>query len=431
MKKSIKKLSDSLLEIAVTLEATELQAAEKIATDELTKDVKVKGFRQGKAPASVAKNQIDPMQLANRIAEIAINDNLVKIIQEEKIRPLDRPEVELGNFTPSKELKFVAKIAVVPQIKLPNYKKLDVKKPELKINAKDVDRTIENLLIGGATKKAVKRAAKTGDEAVIDFVGRFAGKNGKEFPGGAGKDFALKLGSKQFIPGFEEAIVGHKTDEEFDIPLAFPEDYQAQNLANKKVIFKVKIKKLNELKLPELDDKFASSLGAEHIKTVADLKADIKKELRAREMSHIEEQFQNALIEKLVKKTTLEVPDILIEDQIQPMENEIAQSLVYQQKTIDDYLKEKKFKNREEWIEKELKPVAAQRAKAGLLLAEIANVEKIVVNDIEVDARIQAIQAQYNDPQLKSMYENDNAKRQIANQIATEKTLQFLADENS
>lgn len=431
MKKSIKNLTDSLLEITVTLEAAELQAAEKAATEELTKDIKVKGFRKGKVPGSVAKSKLDPVQLANRVAEIAINDGLIKIVQEEKIRPLDRPDVELGNFTPGKELKFVAKVTIVPKIKLPDYKKLKAKKPEFKIDSKDINQTIDNLRTGQAAKKPVKRTAKSGDEAIIDFTGRFAGRDGKEFPGGSSKDFPLKLGSKQFIPGFEEAVLGHKTGEEFDIPLTFPKDYQAKNLAGKKVIFKVKIKQINELKLPELDDKFAASLGAGHIKTVADLRADIERELNARATSNTENQFKNILIDELVEKTALKVPAILIEDQLKPMENEIAQNLIYQQKTIDDYLKEKKFKNREEWVEKELKPAAEKRAKAGLLLAEIANIEKIIVNDMEIAARIQAIQAQYNDPQLKNMYENDNAKRQLANQIATEKTLQLLVDLNS
>ncbi|MDR1300768.1 MAG: trigger factor [Candidatus Nomurabacteria bacterium] len=430
MKKILKKLDENTIQISVTLEAAELKAAEQTAADELAKDADVKGFRKGKVPADVAKKNVDPMALANRTAETAINNALVTIINEEKIRPLDRPNVELGDFKPNQSLKFVVKITTVPTVKLGNYKKLGAKKPDFKIQDADIEQVVDNLLTGQAEKKSVKRPAQAGDETVIDFTGRFT-KSGKEFNGGDGKDFPLRLGGGQFIPGFEDAIVGHKTGEEFDVPLTFPKDYQAANLAGQKVIFKTRIKSINELKKPELNDEFAASLGAEHIKTVADLRADIERELNGRAERNTTEQFRSALIDELIEKTNVKIPEILVLDQLTTLEREFVQNLTYQQKSLEDYLSEKNHKDKEAWIKAELEPVAEKRAKAGLILSELATQEGITVNDTETDARIQAIQMQYNDPQLKQMYENPEARRNVANQILTDKTFDRLVELNS
>jgi trigger factor len=430
MKRTIKNISDTQIEINVTLEATELAAAEKTAVETLSEKVEVKGFRKGKAPADVVKNKIDPMELANHTAEIAINNALITIINEEKIRPLDQPQVELGNYKPGQELKFVVKITTVPKIKLANYKKLAAKRMPFKINEEDIEQVLDNLLNGQAKKHAVKRAAQAGDEAVLDFVGQFA-KDGQEFSGGSGKDFPLKLGSEQFIPGFEEAIIGHKAGEQLDIPLTFPDDYHAANLAGQKVVFKTTIKAVNELKQPKLDDKFAAGLGAEHVKTVADLRADIERELNSRAQYDQEQRFRDALIEELVQKTDISVPEILLNDQITAMERDFTQNLTHQQRTLENYLEEKGYKDKDEWIKKELQEIAEKRAKAGLILAELATQEKITVSEEEVQARIQAMQMQYNDPNLKQMYENPVARRNVANQIATEKTLVRLTELNS
>ena len=165
---------------------------------------------------------------------------------QEKLQALDRPSVEVKKFVPGSELEFTAEVEVIPPVKLGDYKKLTAKKEVVKVEDKDVDEVIERIRKNYSEKSEVKRAAKLGDEAVIDFTGK---KDGVAFDGGSAKEYGLKLGEGQFIPGFEEGVIGHKAGEEFDLKLKFPEDYHAENLAGQDVVFTVKLHKVNELKI--------------------------------------------------------------------------------------------------------------------------------------------------------------------------------------
>lgn len=425
----MKKLSDNQIEIKVTLEAPELKLAQDTAEKELIKDVKVKGFREGKVPKDVAKKNINQMELMNRTAELAINNALIVIINDEGIRPLLRPEVQLGNFTPGVKLDFTANFTVLPEIKLPNYKKLTTKKMPAEIRDEDIEGVIGNLLAGQAKKTAKKGKAELGDEVTIDFVGRFA-KDDKEFPGGSGKDFPLKLGSNQFIPGFEEALVGAKVGQKFDIPLTFPKDYHAKNLAGQKVQFKTTVSKIHKLEQPELTDDFAASLGAPNVKTVQQLRDDIERELTMRAEYNINERFRNDLLDELVGKTNLEVPKPLIDDQIAAMKAEFNQNLTARGQKLEDFLKENKFKDEAAWVDKDLMPMAEKRVKAGLVVTKLAELEKIEISPQEIDGRVAAMQTQFSDPNLKDMYSTPDMRANIANQLAAEKTLVRLAELN-
>jgi trigger factor len=429
MKKNVKKLSDNRIEVKVTLEAPELKLAQEAAENDLIKQVKVKGFREGKVPKDVAKKNINQMELMNRTAELAINNALVIIINEEKIKPLLRPDVQLGNFTPSVTLEFTASFTVLPDIKIPNYKKLSTKKSPVEIRDEDIENVINNLLSGQAKKSAKKGKAELGDEVVIEFVGRFA-KGDKEFPGGSGKDFPLKLGSNQFIPGFEDALVGTKAGQKLDIPLTFPKDYHVKDLAGQKVKFNTKVQKINSLEQPELTDDFAASLGAPNVKTVQDLRDDIERELTMRAEYNINERFRNDLLEELVSKTSFDVPKPLVDDQIGAMKADVAQNLTAKGQKLEDFLKQGKFKSESEWENKELRPIAEKRVKAGLVVTKLAELERIEVSKQEIDARIAAMQTQFTDQKLKDMYSTPEAHANIANQLAAEKTLARLAELN-
>ena len=430
MKKTLKKLSDNQIEVSVALEAPELKLAQDTAEKELMKTVKVKGFREGKVPEDVAKKNINQMELMNHTAELAINNALITIINDEKLRPLLRPSVQLGNFTPGVRLEFTAAFTVVPDIKLPNYKKLTTKKMPVEIRDEDIESVISNLLVGQAKKTAKKGKAELGDEVVIDFVGRFA-ENDQEFAGGTGKDFPLKLGSKQFIPGFEEALVGAKVGQKFDIPLTFPEDYGARQLAGQKVKFKTTVNKIFKLEQPELTDEFAASLGAANVKTVQQLRDDIERELKMRAEYNINERFRNDLLDELTAKVDFAVPQPLIDDQVAAMKAEFTQNLTARGQKLEDFLKENKHKDEEAWADKELVPVAEKRVKAGLVVTKLAELEQISVSQPEIDSRVAAMQTQFSDPKLKDMYNNPQMRNNIANQLAAEKTLARLAELNS
>lgn len=426
MKYTKKNLSESKLEFSVELAPDEVKNHHENAVKKLSRDVKVAGFRKGHVPPEVAEKNINPEKLFDESVNSAVNAALVELINTETLQLLDRPDISVTKFVPAQTLEFTATIEIVPPIKLADPAKLKAKKQPVKIDEKEIDEVLENLRKNSATKTEVKRAAKTGDEVIIDFTGL---KDDEEFDGGKAEDYTLELGSNSFIPGFEDAIVGHKTGEKFDITLTFPKDYGAKNLAGQKVVFKINLKKVNESKLPELDDKFAATIAPD-FKTLTDLKNDIRRELTARAEQQANEKFQNELIEELAEKSKVEVPEILVADQLQALENQFTQNLMYRGLTLEQYLEQEKL-TREEWEKKELRPAAEKRTKGSLILSQLSRDWNITANDEEVENQQQKILAQYNDPQLKARFESSEAKQQIAQQIITEKTMKKLAELNS
>ena len=241
----------------------------------LSKTAKVPGFRKGKVPASVAAKHVDPQALQEQLLDDAISKSIAEAFIAEKIQAIDRPMVDVKKYVPGELLEFVAQVEILPAVTLGEYKKLGKKVEKVSVSEDDINDVIERMRQGFAEKKEVERAAKDGDETVIDFIGK---KDGVEFDGGAGTDYTLKLGSNQFIPGFEEGIVGHKAGETFDLELSFPDDYHAKDLAGQTVVFTTTLKKVLELALPEIDDELAKKAG--NFTTLDELKADITREDR-------------------------------------------------------------------------------------------------------------------------------------------------------
>ncbi len=227
MKTSVKHVSDTNVELTIQLDKTELKEAEQVALVRLARDMKVAGFRKGKVPASVAAKHVDPNQLAEQTLERALSKAVADAFTKEDLQALDRPEVEVKKFVPGSELEFVATCDVLPPVTLGDYKTLTSKPEAVKVTASEVNEVIDRIRSAYATKNEVKRAAKKGDEVVIDFVGT---KDGVAFDGGASKDYALTLGSNTFIPGFEDGVIGKKPGEEFTIDVTFPKDYHAAEL---------------------------------------------------------------------------------------------------------------------------------------------------------------------------------------------------------
>ena len=197
MKTTVKKLSDTKVQLTISLGASELADAEQVSLTKLARDIKVPGFRKGKVPASIAAKHIDPNALQEQILENALSKAVAEAFLQEKLQALDRPSVEVKKFVPGSELEFTAEVEIIPPVKLGDYKKLTAKKEVAKVEDKDVDEVIERIRKNYSEKSEVKRAAKLGDEAVIDFTGK---KDGVAFDGGSAKEYGLKLGEGQFIP---------------------------------------------------------------------------------------------------------------------------------------------------------------------------------------------------------------------------------------
>ncbi len=420
-----KKLSDSQVELVIKLNKDHLSTAETQALKEMAPSVEVKGFRKGKVPPAVAKKNIDPANLANKVTEIAINKALLEAIDEQGVHPLDRPKIEVTKFVPEQELEFKAVLEIVPPIKLANYKKLSTKPTVAKVDKKEIDSALERIQQGFAEAKEVKRAAKEGDKVVIDFEG-FLGD--KPFKGGKAQDYVLELGSNQFIPGFEEGIIGKKAGEQFDLDLSFPKDYHAADLKGKKVTFKTKLNKVQEIKLPEIDDKLAKKAGG--FKSLDEFKADIKKNLIVEKERQAEEKYKNDLVEELAKKSKMSIPEVLKQDQINAIKRDLIQNLSYQGLTLEKYLESIK-KEENKWLAEDVEPVAVDRVRAGLVLAELSKELNIKVEQAEIDAKLDELKAQYgNNEQIIKQLESPMVARDLRNNLITQKTIDKLVELN-
>ncbi len=427
MKHTRKDLSESKIEFNVVVASEDVAKHHQSAVKRLSKDIKVSGFRAGHVPAEVAEKHIDPAKLADEAINSAINAALIEIIEGEQIQLLDQPKIEIDKFVPAQTLEFKATVEIVPPVKLADITKLKAKKDLVKVEDADVESALKQLRGNVATTESVKREAKIDDDVVINFDGR--DKDDKDVEGAKGEDYTLKLGSKTFIPGFEDGLVGHKAGDKFDLPLTFPKDYGAKQLAGAKVNFKVEIKDVKEVKLPELDDAFVK-IVAPDLKTVDDLKADIRKEITARTEYDVTEKFKNDLIDELTEKSKVSAPEVLVEDQLEALEQNFTQNLMYRGQTLEQYLDSQNL-SREDWIKKELRPAAEKRVRNSMVMAQLTRDWDISVTDQEVADRQAKIVAQYNDPALIQRFESDEAKRQIAQQLMADKTLNKLAELNS
>lgn len=427
MKTTVKKLSDTKVCLTITLGADELNAAEQVALTKMARDLKVPGFRKGKVPVSVAAKHVNPMVLQEQVLDNALSKAVAEAFMNEKLQALERPSVEVKKFVPNQEVEFTAEATVVPPVKLGDYKKLKAKPQAVKVEAKDVDEIIERMQQNFVDKAEVKRAAQEGDEAIIDFVGK---KDGVAFDGGSAKDFALKLGGGQFIPGFEEGVVGHKAGETFELDLEFPKDYHAENLAGAKVVFSVTLHKVNELKLPELNDEFAAKCGP--FTDIKEFKADIKREITAQKEREAKEKLKDELVAELADSSKVALPELLIDDQMRSIEQDLMQNLSYRGLTMDSYLKTQGFKDKADWQKKEARPAAEKRVKAGLVLAELSKELGVEVSREELDAQISTFKQQYGkDAKLAARFDDPNVHRDIANRMITDKTIDKLVELNS
>lgn len=426
MKTKLKNISDVKVELTISLGAEELKAAEQVALTKLAKEVKIEGFRKGKAPLEMIAAQVDPNLLNQETLENALSKSVAEAFLKEKVQAINRPEVDVKKFIPGTELEFTATTEIMPKVELGDYKKLGVKKEAIKVSKKEVKETIERILKNFAEKKKVEREAKNGDEIIIDFLGK---KDGVAFDGGKAEKFPLELGSKSFIPGFEEGLIGKKAGDELSLDLEFPKDYHAKDLAGAKVVFEVKIHEVRENVEPEINEEFLSKLG--DFKTKEEFEKQIEEDLKTQKQAEVDEKFKDELVKKLTEVSKVPVPEILLEDQKHSIEMDMQQNLMYSGLSLEDYL-ERMGKTREEWLEKDVKEVAEMRVKSGLALAELSKVEKVKSDTKELDDRIAQLKEQYgNSKEVQKQLSSDDVRRNLANQILTEKTIDLLVKFNS
>ncbi|MBR2766610.1 trigger factor [Candidatus Saccharibacteria bacterium] len=424
MKTKTKKLSDSRVELTVTLDAKDLKPIKEKALLKLAKELKVEGFRKGKVPAEVAKKFIPENDLNAEVVDYAVRTTVVPAFQEVEKSPLVMPSVNVTKYVPDEIVEYTATADIIPEVKLGDYKKLGVKKETVKVTEKEIKEILDNIATSFGEKKVVKREAKLGDEVVIDFVGK---KDGEAFKGGSAKDYKLTLGSKTFIPGFEEGVVGHSSGDKFDLPLTFPKDYGVKDLAGAKVVFEVLVKQVNEIVKPKIDDELAKKCGP--FKKLDELKADIKKNLQAQNEHKLEDKYKDDLVNELVKKSKIPAPEILIDDQVHAIRDDMTRNAAAQGLSFEEFL-EANNETLENW-EKEARKIAEQRVKASLALQNVALAEKITVSDDEAAAKIAELKDVYKkSPEALKQLKDPNVKMDIKNRMTIEKTLDYLVKVN-
>lgn len=422
MQVQLKRETDTKVQLHITADTATLAKAKESVLKRLSRNqVNLAGFRKGKAPLSLVEKQIEPGMLQSEVIEEAVSHMYFEAIREKKLRPVERPEVSVKKFVPFTTLEIEATVEAVGEVKLPDYKKTKLTRKPVNITDKDVEEVIEALRARVAERKEVTRPAKTEDEVMINFTGTDA-KTGDLINGAEGKDYPLVIGSKTFIPGFEEELVGIKPDEEKTFELTFPKDYGVKVLQNRKVTFKVTATKVQEVVKPKVDDTFAAKVGP--VKTVDELKADIRNQLEAEQQTQAERDFESELLEKITEKAEVAIPQVLIDEEVERNELEEKQNLMYRGQTWQEHLKEEGVTEEEHRNQK--RSAAEQHVKAGLVLTEIAEKEGVTVTDEELEVRMQILKGQYQDKQMQAELNKPEARREIANRIVTEKTLEKL-----
>lgn len=374
------------LEIAVT--GTEFEDAVTKAFRKNSGKIQVPGFRKGKAP----RKMIEQMYGKGVFWEDAINDLYPSAydtaVKEAKIEPVDRADIEVLSVDEN-GFTFKAIVFVKPQVKVNNYKGLKAEK---------VIPTVSEEEIGAELKKMQERnariinvedePAKLGDSTVIDFEGF---TDGVAFNGGKGEKYTLVLGSNQFIPGFEDQIVGHKIGEEFDVNVSFPEEYHAEDLKGKPAVFKVKLHEISKTELPELDDEFAKDVS--DFDTLADLKADIQKKIQEHKDAHASDDVENALIDQIITSMEGEIPEVMYERRIDEMVHDFEHRLEGQGLNLDTYLQ---YTGSElATFRKTFAEQAQRQVKIRLALEKIAEMEKLEVSEEDINAEYAKIAEGY------------------------------------
>ncbi|MCX6727766.1 MAG: trigger factor [Candidatus Saccharibacteria bacterium] len=415
--------SDTNVTLAIVADEQTLTKIKSSTLQNLnSSNLKIAGFRAGKAPLEMVEKHIDPQTLQSEFIDTVLNHYYRQAMIKENLRVIGEPTVDLKKFVPFTTFEFEVTVDVLGDVTLPDYKKIKLAKTEAKIDEAQVKEVVESLRSRLADKKEVTRAAKNGDEVTIDFKGVDA--KGEAVNGAEGKDYPLQLGSNSFIPGFEPAVVGVKPGESKTFTIPFPKDYGVKALQGKKVTFTITANKIEELVLPKIDDDFASKAGP--FETLKDLKADIKRQLTIEKQNELDRTYETELLRAIAKKTKVAIPDSVIDEQVDRAEQDERQNLVYRGQTWQEHLdgegvteEEHRTRNR---------PDAEEQVKIGIILGAIGDKEEITVTPEELEIRLQLLKGQYTDAKMHEELDKPEGRQDIAARLRSEKIITKLTE---
>ncbi len=412
--------SSILLEIEVP--ADRLDRAVRDATQRLSRKTRVAGFRPGKAPRPILERVLGPTAVLDEAVEQLVQVAYRDAILEQKIIPLTNADVELVEAEEGKPLKFKATVQVRPEVELGDYAGFNFG-PEIEdVTPDKVDKVIDELRDQNATLAAVEdRAAQNGDWAVIGFAGT---RDGVPFDGGTSERMPLILGEDRLIPGFEANIVGLRPGESTDFDISFPEDYPEEGLAGQPVSFHVDLKELREKVMPPADDDFARNMG--EYADLAALKADVDQRLRRNALDRARHEFADKIIEYAVANSTIELPEILVDQEVEVMHDEFRSQLARQGIGEAAYLKATGQGETE--LHAEFRPRAEHRTKVLLVLSKIADAEGVEIPDAEVEAQVELARARYEDPRTARYFESERGRNFIRSTLRRTRLVEILVD---
>jgi trigger factor len=417
-------LPKSRLQLEFELPPERLTKAIGLAVGRLGRQARVPGFRPGKAPRVMLERVLGPTAIMDEAVEQLIDDAFREAMREQDLVPLTSPEVEVTQSEEGKPLIFKAVVQVRPEVVLGDYDHFSFK-PEIKaVDETMVEQVLDELRDGQATLEPVTdRGGEKGDYAVISFVGT---RDGVAFDGGSSERMPLILGEDRLIRGFEDHLMGAGKGEEREFDIVFPEDYLEESLRGQTAHFKVTIKELRHKAMPEANDEFARSVGK--FDDVAALTAELRKRLEVNALDHARHEFADKIIEYAVANATVELPDVLIDQEVEVMHDELRSALARQGISEEAYLKV--VSKTEEEIHAEFRPQAEKRVKTLLVLSEIAKAKGVEVPEKDVDGEIDRARSRYaTNPNLMRYFESERGRNYIRSTFRRSRTVEQLVDE--
>ncbi len=422
MNVKVEKKENSVVEIEFTMDKEQFNAELDKAFKQNAKKFKVPGFRNGMVPRAVVEKTYGEGVLYEFVIENTVDEAYRTAVVENELEIVSRPELDIKQIGKDKDFVFVVTVCVKPEAKVADYKGIEVKKVSTRVTKKEVEEELERIREKNARIVTVEdRDLKDGDISVIDFEGFV---DGVAFDGGKGENFELTIGSGQFIPGFEDQMVGMKIGEERDVNVKFPEEYHAENLAGKDATFKVKLHEIKEKVLPELDDEFAKDVS--EFDTLEEYRKDLNKKVKERKENQAKATKEQEAIEKFIEKVEVVIPDGMIDEEVEKMVEEMNANLSYQGLNIDQYLQYMGITLED--YKKEMRVQAEKRIKLNLGLEAVAKEEKVEVSDEEIDAKIKELSAQYGAGDDESLLKNENARNYMRQELTHEKTMKIVTD---
>ena len=423
MKAELVKKEGNKVTLKITVDNNKFEEAVNKAYNKTKGKYNIPGFRKGKAPKVVIETQYGKGVFYNDAIDMLFPEVYPEAIKELNIDPIDRPDLDIEEISKDNGLVMVVNVEVKPEFELGAYKGIEISKVDNTVSEEDVEARLNEMVNRNARLTSVEdKALENGDTAVIDFEGF---ENGVAFEGGKGENYNLVIGSNTFIPGFEDQLVGKKAGEEVEVNVTFPETYHAENLAGKPVVFNVKVNDVKVKEVPALDDEFAKDTT--EFETLAELRADVKAKLEEQAKNAADAEMRNALVEKVSANTEVEVPEAMVQHQIDNMLMELNYQLQYQGLNLQQLL-EMTGRGLDE-LREERRADAERLVKSSLILEAIAEKENVEVNDADVDAELEKMAAMYNMEveKIKSSLRETDIE-DIKGQIKIRKTLDLLVE---